>query len=177
MDANGALQTDTLTTNGASAGANGVIEFVRVFRAWVATSGTYAVTSSPSHVAAVTVENAAGSADWITIPSESLGIGQSEVAAYTVPAGKSAWITSYNITVDATKASDVHLFKRESILDTAAPYQAAREIVRHIGLTVPLTQRYEIPEGPFPPFTDIWAEAKVGATTGDVSVNMEIILA
>ena len=176
LDANGAEQTDTLTTNGTSAGANGVIEFVRVYRAWVDTSGTYGVSGSPSHIDEIVIENAAGDADWITIPSESLGIGQSEVAAFTVPAGKSAWIAGYDISVDSAKSTNVHLFKREGILDTAAPYKAVREIVRHVGLGSPFRQAYEIPDGPYPPLTDIWAEAKVGASTGEVSVNMEIII-
>ena len=57
----GVLTSEILSTNGASAGADSVNDYLRLFRFYVASSGTYASTTASSHAADITIENPAGS--------------------------------------------------------------------------------------------------------------------
>jgi len=178
LDATGALVNETLTTNGESAGSAGSVSFLRVFRAYVLTSGTYGTQSTGSHSADVVIENSAGGTDWVTIsaPASDFPRGQSEIGAYTVPLGKTAYVKSIAINSDASKSTDILMFQRRDILQTAAPYSAMRAVLEFGGAAGKETLYPNSPIGPFPALTDIGFMARVSTQTGEVDVDFEILL-
>jgi len=176
LDATGALVSDVLATAGTSASAVSTNSYIRLFRAWVSASGTYASTSAGSHDSAIVIENGAGGTDWLTIGATGFPKGQSEVAVYSVPLGKTAYITDIKLTVDSGKTVDVVAFKRENILETAAPYTAMRAFRYWTGLKGDTTDNPEIPYGPFPALTDIGFMGIVAVTASGIEVAFEIIL-
>jgi hypothetical protein len=178
LDATGAEITETIDTNGTSAGSNTTQSFLRLYRAYVATSGTYATTTQGSHVANIVIENAAGTEDWATISAAGFPSGQSEIGAYTVPLGYTAFLISVTVEAEATKKIDAELFQRRNILETAAPYTAMREVQKFVGLEGVIYEAFDAPIE-FPELTDIGILAELtsgGAGTGNVSVDMEILL-
>jgi hypothetical protein len=149
---------------------------VRLYRAYVATSGTYATSSAGSHSADIVIENSGGGTDWATITSTDFPRGQSEIGIYTIPLGKEAYLHSAIISTDSSKSTDVILFKREGILGAAAPYSAMRVIFEGGGLAGTENLAPQTPMGPFPALTDIGFMAKVSTGTGEVDVDFELIL-
>ena len=94
----GEIVTETLATAGASAGANSTNSYIRIHRAFVSASGTYATAtaSTGSQSADIVIENAAGTEDWLTIESSGLTAGQSEIGAYMIPKGFDGFIINPN---------------------------------------------------------------------------------
>ena len=177
LDQTGRPIMETLPTNGTSASGATQNKAIRLDRWWISLSGTYATAANmASHADDVVIENAAGGTDWATIESLSgtFPHGQSEIAAYAIPAGKKASIKNIHVWVDAAKSSDILLMQRQCILDAAAPYQAFRLVVAAHGVIAPFSFGLDAPLGPFPPLTDLCFFAKVGASTGDVTVDFEI---
>ena len=175
IDTSGNLVTETLTTAGASPGANATTTAIRILRAYVLTSGTYAAVGSESHAADIVIESSAG-VEWLTIKKEAIAFGQSQVALYTVPLGKKAYITGYSYGVDSTKTPDLYLFQRQGILQTAAPYSAQRVLRTWDGIEGHSGQILKDPLGPFPALTDLGSMAALSVGTAKVSVTMTILL-
>lgn len=176
INATGELTTEVLTTNGTSAGTNSVNSYIRIFRAFVVSSGTYASQTAGSHAADVVIENAAGTEDWVTINSSSFSDSQSDVGAYTVPKGKAAYITKISYSVDTAKVTSFILFKRDNILQTAAPYSPMRKQLGIASAARDTSIVYDIPLGPFEEHTDIGFMAKVASGTAEASVQFDILL-
>lgn len=176
IDETGAEVTEALATNGASASSTTTATFMRLYRAYVSASGTYGTQSAGSHAGDIVIENGAGGTDWLTIDSTDFPKGQSEVAAYTIPAGKTGYITELIITTDAAKSTDLVLFTRENILQAAAPYDAMRIKQEFIGVAGVYTINHEAPLGPYLENTDIGFLGKVSVGTGAVEINFEIVL-
>lgn len=176
IDASGNEVTETLATNGTSAGASSVNDYIRLYRFYVSKSGTYASQSIGSHAGDVTVERIAGGEDWGTMQFGSFARSQSDIAAYTVPNGFQALIKSIFISVDSTKSVDVIGFLREGILDTAAPYSAMRMFLELKGVSGRVSLAPTAPLGPYPANTDFGFMAKVASSTGEIDVDFEIIL-
>ena len=176
LDETGAFATETLATNGVTAGAAGAITFLRLYRAWVSASGTYATTAAGSHVADVVIENSTGGTDWIVISINGFAESQTNTGAYTVPLGSTAYIPTFTVTTDSAKSTSILLFQRENILETAAPYTAMRTVFHTTGVTGTQTLHPETPLGPFPALTDIGFMAELVSGSGAVSVDFEIVL-
>jgi len=176
IDSTGAYATETLVTAGVSASASTSTSWLRIFRAYVGTSGTYSVVVANSHADVITIENTAGTEDWVIIDANGVARAQSEIAAYTVPTGKTAYLMDIHYAVDTTKTTGIILFQRAGILRASAPYTAARELLVLSGIASSGTQTFEIPLGPFKEHTDIWVMANVSATTSEIGVGFEILL-
>lgn len=173
----GEAVTDVIATNGISASAATANSFLRVFRCFVSESGTYANSSSGSHSGDITIENSAGSEDWAVIGFDGFAFSQTEIAAYSIPKGKEAYISNILVSTDSTKTVDLLLFKREDILQTSAPYSAMRmqeRINQKQGGVFSISP--ETPFGPYPEFTDIGFMAKVLSGTASVEASFEIIM-
>lgn len=176
LDATGARVSDTITTAGASASASTTQAFLRVSRAYVASSGSYATASAGSHAGDIVIEDTAGTQDWATLSATGFASGQSEIAVKTVPLGYTMYITHVTLGSDASKSSDVILFKRENILETAVPYTAMREQFKQTGLAGTQSLNPDVPFGPFPELTDVGWLAKVSTGTGTISAKFSYVL-
>ena len=171
--------SETLTMNGTSATSATSNSFIRVDRAYVASAGTYATLSTKfSHVGTITVRESGGGSTWTTLPviSANFGIGESEIACYTVPTGKTAYVLSTNITIEKSKTVDVYFMNRQSADDTTAPYSAMRILQHFVGLGDGAVHKPHAPIGAFPAKTDICFFAKTSAGTTAISVDFEILL-
>ena len=174
LDATGALVTDTLTTAGASASAASTKSFLRLFRAYVETSGTYATQSAGSHAGAITIENSGGGTDWLIISATNITRGQSQVSVYTGPLGYTAYVGDMDVWVESAKAVDVIFFIRENILQTAAPYSGMRAQLEFGAVAGQQRVSPNNQLGPFNQLTDLGFMAR-GATPAEVNTHFSII--
>lgn len=176
LDALGNEITETLATAGTSASAPTTASFIRLYRAFVASSGTYGSAIAPSHAAAITIENAAGTEDWAIINAADFPSGQTEIAAYSIPTGKAAYLNAYSITVESTKTANVVAFHRGSILDSSPPYGAIRALLYFTGLTDTIAQTLQTPVGPIMGPADIGFMANALSNNSAVACNFQLFL-
>ena len=151
--------------------------WLRVYRIKVASSGTYASATGVSHNSTITVQGAGAGVVWGQVATlDGVGLAQSEIALYSVPAGKLAYMQHAEIWVESTKSANVIFFARTNADNITAPYSARqskiimRSVVDAIHVA-PLT-----PYGPFVGPCDLgWmAEATLG--TASVGVDFELII-
>jgi len=158
---------ETITVNGAASTAS----FLRVYRAFVATAGV--LTANDGNILISTAASGGGTvlADIGTIGTGSTtGLGQTQLALYTIPAGKTGYLTTWNIGVaPMNNAVTVTLLARE--LDGDAPFRT-KDIVDIVGGYT--TQNYSIPLR-FPEKTDIEVRG-TGDTSSVISSSFDIIL-
>lgn len=173
IDATGAEISETLATAGASASADTTQEFFRVFRAFVSASGTYATQSAGSHAADVVIENSAGTEDWATIAVDGFPSGQSEIGAYTVPLGYSAYLKKITIDIESNKTVTAKFFQRQNVLQAEAPYSAMRLVQNYAGLAGSIVEEFEVPIE-FPELTDLGFIAKVDTGTAAVAAAFDL---
>lgn len=174
IDALGNEITEIVATAGASASAPTTQSFIRLYLAEVWESGTYGTQAAGSHLGNITIENAAGTEDWAQIqlngfPSATTGIG-----TISVPRNHVALVTSISINPEGAKSTDVIVLRRESILQTSAPYKPIAKVQEFIGIIGPVDFTFDMPLR-FPELSDIGLLAKVSSGTGAVSVDMEVI--
>ena len=158
---------ETITVNGAVSTKT----FLRIYRAFVATAGS--LTTNDDNILISTGAGGTGTvlADIGLVGSGStFGLGQTQLALYTVPAGKTGYLTTWNIgCAPMNNQATVLLKSRE--LDGGAPFRT-KDIVDTVGGFH--TQNYSIPLR-FPEKTDI--EVVASADTGTViSSSFDIIL-
>jgi hypothetical protein len=167
--------SETITMNGLSATTATTTEFIRVHRAYVATSGIYADTDTGSHDGNITVRLESAGATQIYLNSATAPVGQSLVARYTIPAGKTGYLTHASFSSAGNKAADFYMWRRFNADTVAAPYGVKRIIETFNGVAESLDRSWDVPIK-LPEKTDIWASA-VGAGTGtNSSVAFDIIL-
>lgn len=176
MDVTGAYVTKVLATAGTSASVPTDIDVIRFVRAWVSRSGTYATQVAASHAAEIVIENAAGTETWGTISMTGFPQAQTQISAYTIPLSVTGWIPTKYISIEANKAVDVFFFKRENILETAAPYTAMRAQQTYTGQSSAIDVRRRAFLGPFPALTDVGFMAKVATGTAKVNCAFDVIL-
>jgi len=177
LSTTGAPITEAVATAGASASSATSASFLRLFRAWVSASGAYADGHTTfSHAAAITIENSGGGTNWAQILHTPGALGQTQISAYSVPLGKTAYIRSVFLNVDSSKAVDFRLMQRRSILDAAAPYSAWRLVDQQPGVTGTMPMSPHAPLGPFPALTDLVFLARVATGNGSASADFEIVL-
>lgn len=115
LDANWTLQTDTVSMNGVTPVAVAGT-WLRVFRAKVVTAG-----STNSNVNDIVIRIASGGTTLATILAT---LGQSTMALYTVPAGKTAYLSTFSVGVmfgtGGGAQGDVALFARDNAVANAA---------------------------------------------------------
>jgi len=174
LNSSGDVISETIATAGASASEATTQTFMRLTQAFVASSGTYASQSAGSQAGAITIENAAGTADWALIADGTLGKGQAEIAVHTTPRTKSAVIMNLTVSSDSDKKANIVLFKRENILQTAAPYSPML-MVLELPQSSGLIDLQFNPPLHFPPLTDFGFLASVSSSTVDVAIGMDIM--
>ena len=155
LDATWALANDTLVCNGTSAGSAGSTSFIRIFRAYVLTCGTY----TGNNTGDVVIENSAGGTDYLTIAA---GYGQTQSTGYTIPLGKTAYLTRVAATVDAAKAVDMEFWQRRDADDTSAPMSAKRLITKFPQLIGEAREKFDGYVS-FPAKTDLWWTGTTGS--------------
>ena len=181
LDANWDEQTVTTSahaTDGLTA-VNVSGTWLRIYRAYVSKSGSYASQTTASHQGTITIRNQADASTIAVIALEgTFGLGQSQIGAYTVPAGYTAFIlsTEFSSDVSGTKTTDFFFFQRDNANDvTGATYDGALRVQEiFIGTQNSFQEEHFSSEG-YSEYTDIGFLAKA-TTTSDVSVAFELLL-
>lgn len=171
----GEMIEETINTAGASASAPTAQSFLRLLEASVVGSGTYGTQTTGSHVGAIVIEAAAGEADWGTIGLNGFPAAQAQIGVYTVPKGKTAYMTQSILQAESAKLTSFLLFKRERILDLAPPYAPILEMQYFPQVSGSIVAELNYPLA-FPELTDFGFMGIVAGQTANVSSAMEIIL-
>jgi len=169
------VQTETITLNGTTpvASAN---QYYRIYRLRVVTSGTYASATSPTHSSEITLRTASAGVTWGKIITDNgFGLSTSEIGAFSIPQGQTAYLLSYHLDVESNKAVDVIMFLREHADDITSPYTGtmqARAIKRSIAgehWSTPHAPQF-IASGP----ADVGFMAR-GVSTAKVEVEFQLL--
>jgi len=176
ISAAGALIKQSVATAGTSDSAAFETDLIRVHRAWVSASGTYASSAAGSHAGDINIGIAGGGDIWCTMASTPFPHAQSQIGAYTIPSGKTAAILSANAFGDSTKTTSLIFFHRQNILETAAPYTAMRILFEMRGKGSKMDFKPVSPVNELVGPCDIGFMGKVSATTAEIKVDFEIAL-
>ena len=151
--------------------------YLRLYRAYVVESGSYATQTTPSQLGTITIRELGAGNTWTTINviSGGFGTGQTEIGAYTVPKGYSCWLLRKVMSVNSNKVANLYFFQRQNITDTTAPYSSMRLVEKHIGIanTFELVSRSAVSK--FPELTDIGFMGNTNTGTAEVSVEFELV--
>lgn len=173
LDVNGDYLQETIATAGASASALTTNKFLRLTEAIVQTSGTYATQTALSHVASINIEDDAGNL-WATIQDTDIPRGDSEIASYSVPRNRTLFITNVRVEAAAANKSNIVMFARSGILQSAPPYDAMvllQEFPEFSGVT---QFRFDPPIR-INQLSDVGFLAKTETSTTDVAVGFDCI--
>jgi hypothetical protein len=167
--------SETVTMNGITAVAL-ANQYYRVYRAYVATSGTYASSTAGSHAGTLTIRVSGAGATWASIGLiDGLGRGQTQIASYTVPASKKLYILSLDFSIENGKAISLYLFQRTNIDTVSAPFAPLR-VLREYTLSTG-TNRIQLD---YPLIinekTDVGFMAETSSGTGSLSVQFDGVL-
>lgn len=172
LDASWVETTEVIVTAGASASSATAASFIRVYRAYVTGSGTYSAGVDGANAGDIVIETSGG----VTLATIAATLGQTQVAAYTVPSGYSAYIRTLSVSVDGSKAATVRLFQRANADTVAAPFTGRRLVSVLPGLTGFTQRDFTSYLGPFAAKTDLWATGQTATGTTSVSVSFDYIL-
>ena len=181
LNSSGVLTTGTMATNGTSESSETVTGVWRIVRAWVSSSGTYATQTAASQAGSITIAVTDGSKTgdvWASIPeigATGMGVGQSLIGIYTVPAGKTAYMLTANLAVDSNKSVDLYFFARTNIDETAPPYSGTMRLKNLYTGVTGITQIMHETNDSYPELTDIGFFA-IGANGDTISVEFELLL-
>lgn len=170
LDANWAEVSATITMNGTSASTATTQTFIRVNRAYVATSGGY----GNSNAGTITIRvSGAGSTQAEISILDGIGAGQSLMLMYSVPAGKVALIHNFQVFSSSGKeVAIVGMFRLNADV-TTAPYSPFRTGYRIDTVDSGAVIDFHAPIL-FPAKTDLVVRAKEVASTAKVSGSFEI---
>ena len=170
LDENWDEVSETIATNGTSASSATTATFIRVNRAYIGNVGTY----TGANTGDIVIENSAGGTDLVTIEA---GIGQTQSSAYTVPAGKTGYLTRLRVGSTSAKASDIHFWQRRNADDVTTPFTGKRLVRGFLGVagsrTVPFSTYPSFPEK-----TDLWASITTGsgaAGAGEIAYDLILV--
>ena len=121
------VTTNTVTMNGLTPVAL-PDSLIRLYRWYVATSGTYATQSSASHQGEITIQESGAGDIWSAIKANGIYKGQSQIGCYTVPSGYTALINRIAYSVQATQEAEIIFMQRNGVLNTTAPFDALRVV-------------------------------------------------
>lgn len=177
LDATGLDISEAVATNGTSASSATSLSFLRVNRCFVSAVGTYGgsnfdditirVSGAGSTLASIQGAETTGTASY--------GAGQSELGVFSVPAGKTCFITHLTINVDGTKTINIKLVHRADLDDIVAPMSARRTIWGLDAVGGYVTQEFDS-YLTFTEKSDIWFRAITSTGTSAVDISFDLIL-
>ena len=173
LGADGGFLVNEIDTAGASASSYSTDSFMRLFRIFIAESGTYANQSASSHAANIIIEDS-GANEWGRMIFDGIGRARSLIGAYTTADGFAAEITRVNISVDGNKTADILLVERRAILATAAPYEPMEAVLEWNGLSGVNDFEHQPHTIEVPNLTDVVMFGRVASGTADISVRLSI---
>lgn len=175
LDANFEEQTETVATNGTAAVAT-VKEYLRINRMYSSSTGTYGIGTAGNITLRVASAGATQAFIEFTSDSQSWDFGQTQLARYTVPAGKKAFVTSMNLGIESGKGADIVVSQRQNAGTVSAPFSPRRLLKSIDGLNGAVSFEFD---GPlvFAPKTDIIIKTRLtSGANGRVHVSYDIFV-
>jgi hypothetical protein len=164
-----------ITGNGTVTTTN---SYIRLQSAYVATCGTsrgsnyndICIQSTGSNLRVGCIGGGYG-----TVDTTNYGVGRTQLGIYTVPAGKTLYITSMYVNVDNTKIANIGVYILSNI-DNVTPPTSGRVMLAKIDnmsnyREKDLKSYFAIPEK-----TDIWFRGNVDSETAGIDIQMEYML-
>ena len=148
---------------------------IRLYRWYVASSGVYATQSAGSHQGDLTIQESGAGNVWSKIENNGFPRAQSQIGAYTVPTGYTAYVSKITYSVESDKEADILMFKREGVLNTTAPYNAMTLVTEINSATGNFTVDLPVPYV-FEEETDFGFIGKLKANTGPMTIDFTIYL-
>lgn len=151
--------------------------WLRIYRVKVIESGVYASYGTPSHNSTITIREAGGGDTWAQTDSlGTFGLGQSEIAVYSVPRGRVAYVHSACIFIEATRTANVIFFARENADIIIPPYAGmqAKIVLRDVANAVGV--KPDTPVGAFNGPCDIGWMGAANIQAANISIDFEIEL-
>lgn len=152
-------------------------QYIRVNRMFVATTGTYGIGSAGD----ITLRVESGGATQAIIQETTADTiawdyGQTQLARYTVPAGKTAFISRVFLVGESNKRTDFAMFQRRSADTVSAPFTAQRLVESWSGVSSGIDFQFDSPVV-FPEKTDIYFQARLSSgANGRGTVSFEIFV-
>ena len=168
LDANYNTITEVISTGGTGGGASTTQQFLRIYRAFVKTTG-----STGTNEGNILIKS--GSTTVITIGTHGTGankegFGQSQTSVYTVPEGKTGYITQWSVG-SSVYNSGVQAFLQVSEVDNG-PLLRTRDVMFLNNYSI---KDYKVPLH-IPEKSDIEVRAYNNATGIPVSTSYNVIL-
>lgn len=165
LDASFNSQTETVTLvgNGTVTSSN---SYIRINKAFVTSSGTYHETNERD----ISLRRNTGGLKYVTIKKK---IGRSRTGIYTVPTGKTAFITDIHVSSNTQRRFALKLYKLEGADDVTVPVNSPEVIYQtaHVENSNSHICYIKVPEK-----SDIWTTGKHDFGSGIVSVVIKISL-
>ena len=168
LDSNWAVATEALATNGTSASSATSTSFIRLNRAYITVSGTY----HGQNAGDIVIETSGG----IVVGNIGAGLGQTELALYSVPAGKTAYLLYAKFQVEGNKSADCMIYQYQNADDTATPFSGGRRVIVPLpGVEGEAVEEFKqlvsVPEK-----TDIWSSGITSAGTVGIYCSFDLVL-
>jgi len=151
-------------------------QFFRVYRMKVDTSGNYAGQLTQSHQGDLKLTGTVGGELWAQITVNGVALGQTEIAAFTIPKGYHGHLGSVFMHNNGNKAGNVYMFVRNNASNVIVPYDSMRVQFQIHGLTGGQILLPKSIGGAIPETSDLWYVANTDTGTTEISVNYEILL-
>ena len=151
--------------------------WMRMFRAYVSKSGTYATLSSPSHLGAINILNQVGAVLWATITVTGIPHGQTQIGAFTVPRDHNCYLGESIVYAQTNKPVNVFGFKRTEADTIVAPFSTMRAFTEVVGIEGNSYVARKTWVNDFPEYTDLGFLA-LGNSPSPVacSIDFELLL-
>lgn len=170
LDTNFEEIDEVITMNGTTATTATTQSFRRINLVIVEGIGVY----GGSNIGDITIRVSGAGANLSYIE---VGEGQSNIAVYTIPLGKTGYMLDASITMDSNKEIEVHILKREDADDTTAPMSPVVHIHHWVGITNPIINDTFTANHVLPEKTDLWFNGlKTTAGTAHIDTESNLIL-
>ena len=178
LNENWNLIEEEVATAGLSASSPTTNTFLRVFRLKVTKSGSYASQTSSSQHGTITVRIASAGATYGQIDeiSTDFGVGQSQIACYTIPKGFTGVLLSKFTSVDVNQSANIYFFQRPNANNTSPPYDGMRLVQQETGVKEVYNVIPKMPINIFSEYTDIGFMGLTTAGTASISCNFELLM-
>lgn len=160
--------SEDITMNGTGLSSSTSTSFIRVYRAFVKSCGTYSATNSGD----IVIKTTGGGVNTIQIQANR---GQSQTSIFSVPVGYTAYVFDVHVGVSSSRAADVRWYRLENIDDVSSPFTAKRLVNSYDNIETSQDFTYNIPHV-FPQKTDIFFTGQTNTGTTSVTVEYEILL-
>ena len=176
LDSNWNEVSQTVTTNGTTAVALGT-NLIRLYRWFVSSSGSYASAAAGSHAGNLTVREAGAGATWSVIEASPFPSGQSEIGAYTIPIGYSAYLVFKSVHVNSAKSADVQFFARENANDVTAPYTGIMRVIQHeVGVSGAEATSFNYPRVKLTGPCDVGFLGSISSGTANITCEFTLLM-